>query len=84
MESKGVWKIVPLYSMSHGRKLVGNRWVYAEKDDGTFRSRTAAQGYSQIPGKYFTDSHEPVMTDLAFRLALILKVLRNYVLYNLI
>jgi hypothetical protein len=33
MESKGVWKIVPLSSMPHGRnrKLVGNRWVYTEK-----------------------------------------------------
>jgi hypothetical protein len=39
MESKKVWKIVPLSSMPHGRKLVGNRWVYTEKDDGTYRSR---------------------------------------------
>jgi hypothetical protein len=40
MESKGVWKIVPLSSMPHGKKIVGNRWVYTEKDDGTYRSRT--------------------------------------------
>jgi hypothetical protein len=44
MESKGVWKMVPLSSMPHGRMLVGNRWVYTEKDDGTYRSRTVAQG----------------------------------------
>jgi hypothetical protein len=25
-----------------------------------------AQGFSQVPGKYFTDSHAPVMTDLTF------------------
>jgi hypothetical protein len=37
MERNGVWKIVPLYSMPHGRKLVGNRWVYTEIDDGTNR-----------------------------------------------
>jgi hypothetical protein len=35
MVSKGVWKIVPFYSMPCGRKFVGNRWVYTEKDDGT-------------------------------------------------
>jgi Reverse transcriptase (RNA-dependent DNA polymerase) len=75
MESKGVWKIVPLSSMPHGRKLVGNRWVYTEKDDGTYRSRTVAQGFSQVPE--FTDSHAPVMTDLAFRIALIIRLLRK-------
>jgi Reverse transcriptase (RNA-dependent DNA polymerase) len=70
-------KIVPLSSMPHGRKLDGNRWVYTEKDDGTYRSRTVAQGFSQVPGKYFTDKHAPVMKDLAFRLALIIRVLKN-------
>jgi Reverse transcriptase (RNA-dependent DNA polymerase) len=64
MESKGVWKIFPLSSMPHGRKLVGNSWVYSEKHDGTYRSRTVAQDFRQVPGKDFTDSHAPVMTDL--------------------
>jgi Reverse transcriptase (RNA-dependent DNA polymerase) len=49
--------------------------VYTEKDDGTYQSRTVAQGFSQVPGKDFNDSHVPVMTDLAFILALIIKVL---------
>jgi Reverse transcriptase (RNA-dependent DNA polymerase) len=61
--------------MPSGRKIVGNCWVYSELSDGTLRSRTVAQGFSQVPGKDFTDSHAPVMTDLAFRLALIIKVL---------
>jgi Reverse transcriptase (RNA-dependent DNA polymerase) len=56
------------------RKVVGNRWVLTEKDDGTQRSRTVAQGFSQVLGKDVTDSHAPVMTDLAFRLALIIRV----------
>jgi hypothetical protein len=46
-----VWKIVALSSMTHGRKLVGNLWVYTEKDDGTYRSRTVAQRFSHVPGK---------------------------------
>jgi Reverse transcriptase (RNA-dependent DNA polymerase) len=70
IESKGVWKIVPLYFMPCGRKQVGDRWVYAETDDGTYISRTVAQGFIQVPGKDFTDSYAQVMTDLAFRLAL--------------
>jgi Reverse transcriptase (RNA-dependent DNA polymerase) len=63
--------------MPHGRKLVGNIWVYTEKDDGTYRSQRVSQCFSQVPGKNFTDSHAPVMTDLAFRLALIIKVLKK-------
>jgi Reverse transcriptase (RNA-dependent DNA polymerase) len=27
-----------------GRKIIGNRWVYMEKDDGTYRSHTVAKG----------------------------------------
>jgi Reverse transcriptase (RNA-dependent DNA polymerase) len=77
MECKGVCKIVPLSSLPHGRMLFCNRWVYTEKDVGTYRSRTVAQGYSQVPGKDFTYSHAPVMTDLAFRLDLIIKVLKK-------
>jgi Reverse transcriptase (RNA-dependent DNA polymerase) len=46
-----------------------------KKMDGTLRSRTVAQGFSQVPGKDFTDSHAPVLTYLAFRLALIIHVL---------
>jgi Reverse transcriptase (RNA-dependent DNA polymerase) len=34
-----------------------------------------AQGFSQVPGKYFMDIHAPVMTDLAFFIALIIFVL---------
>jgi Reverse transcriptase (RNA-dependent DNA polymerase) len=36
---------------------------------------TVAQGFSQVPGKDYTDSHAPAMMDLAFRLALIIRVL---------
>jgi Reverse transcriptase (RNA-dependent DNA polymerase) len=52
-EEKKAWVIVPKSKVPKGRKIIGNRWVYAEKDDGTFRSRTVAKGFSQIPGKDF-------------------------------
>jgi Reverse transcriptase (RNA-dependent DNA polymerase) len=58
-----------------GRKVVGNRWVLTEKDDGTLRSSTVAQVFSKVPGKDITDSHAPVMTAVAFRLVLIIQVL---------
>jgi Reverse transcriptase (RNA-dependent DNA polymerase) len=72
MATKGIWEI---FLMPAGRKVVGNRWVLTEKDDGTLRSRTVAQRFIQVPCKAFTDSHAPVMKDLEFRLALIIRVL---------
>jgi Reverse transcriptase (RNA-dependent DNA polymerase) len=74
MGSKGVCS---LSSFPPAMKLVGNRWVYNKKDDGTNRSRTVAQGFSQVPGKAFIDSRSPVMTDLSLRLALIIKELKK-------
>jgi hypothetical protein len=50
MFSKGVCNIDPFCSIPHGRNLAVNRLVYTEKEDGTFRSRTDAEGFSQVPG----------------------------------
>jgi Reverse transcriptase (RNA-dependent DNA polymerase) len=49
-EEKKAWVIVPKSKVPKGRKIIGSRWVYAEKDDVTYRSRTVAKGFSQIPG----------------------------------
>jgi Reverse transcriptase (RNA-dependent DNA polymerase) len=72
---KVVWEIELMSSMPPERKVIGNRWVYNEKDSETIRSRTVAQGFSQVPGKDFTDSHAPFMTNLAFRLSLIIRIM---------
>jgi Reverse transcriptase (RNA-dependent DNA polymerase) len=60
MESKGVWKINQMSSMPHGSNIVGSRWACNANDDGTYKSRAVAQGFSQVPEKDFTDSHDPV------------------------
>jgi hypothetical protein len=65
METKAVWEIILMSSMPPGRKVIANRWVYNEKDDGTLRSQTFEQVFCQVPGQDFTNSHAPVMTDLA-------------------
>jgi Reverse transcriptase (RNA-dependent DNA polymerase) len=77
LELKGVWKNVPISYIPHGRKFVRKRWVYTDKDDGTYRSRYVAKRFSQVPGKDFIESHTTVMTDLVFRLAIIIKVLKK-------
>jgi Reverse transcriptase (RNA-dependent DNA polymerase) len=51
------------------------QWVYTEKHDGTQRSISVAQGFSKVTGKYFSNSHAPVVTDLAFCLGVIISIL---------
>jgi Reverse transcriptase (RNA-dependent DNA polymerase) len=75
MEDKKVWTIISKSDLPSGRKLIGNRWVYAVKDDGRFRARTVAQGFSQVPGKDFYENHAPVVNDATFHLVMALKVL---------
>ena len=52
------------------RRLIGNKWVFKIKRDGTYRARLAALGYSQIPGVDYTDNFAPVAHDVTFRIAL--------------
>jgi Reverse transcriptase (RNA-dependent DNA polymerase) len=70
--------IIPKSKVPKGRKIIVNRWVYAEKDDGTFRRRTVAKGFSQIPGKDFQEYHSPVFHgDTTFCVVLVQKLVYN-------
>ena len=75
MHSKEVWTIIPRSSIPSSRKIIGNRWVYVQKDDGRFRARTVAKGFTQIPGKDFQENHSPVINDTTFHTMLVLKIL---------
>jgi Reverse transcriptase (RNA-dependent DNA polymerase) len=75
METKKVWKIVEKSQVPAGRKIIANRWVFARKDDGRYRARTVAKGFSQIPGKDFSENFAPVVNDATFRIVLTLKEL---------
>jgi Reverse transcriptase (RNA-dependent DNA polymerase) len=66
MEDKKVWNVILKTDVPTGRKLIGNRWVFAQKDDGRYRARTVAKGFSQVPGKDFQENHAPVVNDATF------------------
>jgi Reverse transcriptase (RNA-dependent DNA polymerase) len=76
-EEKKAWGIVPKSKVPKGRKVIGNRWVYAEKDDGTYRSCTVAKGFSQIPGKDFQEHHSPVVYYTTFHVVLVQMLVYN-------
>ena len=75
MEEKNVWEVVERKDIPSGRTVIGNRWVFAVKDDGRYRARTVAKGYSQVPGKDFQENFAPVINDTTFHLILALKAM---------
>ena len=70
MINRGVWRKVDRKNIPNNRRLIGNKWVFKIKRDGTYRARLVALGYSQIPGVDNTDNFAPVAHDVSFRIAL--------------
>ena len=52
------------------RRLIGNKWAFKIKRDGTYSALLVALGYSQIPGDDYTDSFALVAHDVTSRTAL--------------
>ena len=75
MEEKKVWTIILKSKVPSKRNIIGTRWVFAIKDDGRFRARCVAKGFSQIPGKDFQENHAPVITDTTTHLLLVLQTI---------
>ena len=71
MIERGVWRKTDRKKIPSNRRLIGNKWVFKIKRDGTYRARLVAFGYSQIPGVDYTDNFAPVAHDVSFRIALV-------------
>ena len=83
MEKCEVWSLIDQKDVPKGRKLIGNRWVFKEKRDGTFRARLVALGYSQVAGVDFSDHFSPVLCDASFRIILLIIQKLNLVAWSL-
>ena len=70
MINRGVWRKIDRAKIPENRRLIGNKWVFKIKRDGTYRARLVALGYSQIPGIDNTDNFAPVVHHVSFRIAL--------------
>jgi Reverse transcriptase (RNA-dependent DNA polymerase) len=75
MESKKVWEIIKKEDIPEERRTIKNKWIFKIKQNGIFRSRLVACGYSQVPGMYFNESFAPVINDLSFRIMLVSKLI---------
>ena len=76
MISREVWRKTDKRSIPN-RRLIGNKWVFKIKRDGTYRARLEALGYSQFPGVDYTDNFAPVAHDVSFRIALARMTVEN-------
>ena len=56
MESKKVWTEKQKNEIPMNTRLVGCKWVFKVKRDGTHRARLVALGHSQFPGIDFTEN----------------------------
>ena len=70
MINRGVWREIDKVKIPENRRLIGNKWVFKIKRDGTYRARRVALGYSKILGVDYTDSFAPVAHDVSLRIAL--------------
>jgi hypothetical protein len=75
MHRNQVWTIIPRNKIPTSHKIIGNRCLFAQKDDGRFCARTVAKGFTQIPGNDFQENYSPVVNDTTFHTLLILKKL---------
>ena len=69
MIDREVWRKTERKKIRNDRRLIGNKWVFKIKRDGTYRARLVALGYSPIPGVDYTDNFAPVAHDVTFRIA---------------
>ena len=70
MINRGVWRKIDKVKIPENRRVIGNKWVFKIKRDGTYRARLVALGYSQTPGVDYTNNFAPVAHDVSFRIAL--------------
>ena len=70
MIDRRVWRTVYRKNIPNNRRLIGNKWVFKIKRDGTYRAILVALGYSQIPEVDCTDNFARVANDVSFRIAL--------------
>ena len=83
MIRRGVWRHKKRSEVPSGRTLVGSKWVFKIKNNGTYRSRLVALGYSQVPGLDYTENFAPVVNDVTFRLALVIGLIKKWKMKNL-
>ena len=75
---KKVWRRITKKDIPSDKKLIGCRWVFKLKDNGVFRARLVALGYSQRPGIDFTDYYAPVVNDTTMKIVILMSLIFGF------
>lgn len=55
-----VYDFVTIKSVPMGHNVIGSRWVFKQKTDGTFKARLVVQGWGQVSGMECSGTFAPV------------------------
>ena len=75
----GVWRYKKRKDVPNERTLVGHRWVFRVKNNGVFRARLVALGYTQIPGIDHEDNFSPVINEVTMRTVLVAMLMYGWI-----
>ena len=78
--SNNTWDLVTL---PKDRKAIGNRWVFTKKDDGRYKARLVAQGFSQVPGEDYLATFSPVIRYESVKLLLAFSAVDGRVVHQM-
>ena len=78
MFDKKVWRRITKKDILSDKKLIGCQWVFKLNDNGIFRARQVALGYSQRPGIDFTDYYAPVVNDTTMKILIIISLIFGF------
>jgi len=80
LEKNGTWVVE---RAPQDRNIVGCRWLFRKKEDGRFKVRLVAKGYSQEPGIDFQETFAPVATFTTLRVLLALVAENDWELHSM-
>jgi hypothetical protein len=66
MDKQQVWEIIKKEDIPENRRAINCKWIFKIKQNGIFRTRLMACGYSQVPGIDFNESFAPMINDVSF------------------
>ena len=72
MMNRKVWRHTNKKSVPSDRRLIGNKWAFKKKQNGVYRARLVALGYTQVPGVDHKDNFAPVVLEIMFRTILVM------------
>ena len=68
MDEKEVWTLV---ERPAGKKIMTTKWVFTKKEDGRFRARCVARGYTGVYGVDYFETNSPTVKDATLRIMLV-------------